>query len=141
VKARQHATCVSILALGVSALGCGVWTRIVGGTTPSASPATSAANGVAVTPAPSADEQPGGPALLATQTAPAAAASSATGSAPAAAPAPRTPRPAQPGDPYGEALGEAYRTYRNLGGGKNADALPALARVDPKLYGLAIVTV
>jgi len=139
LKARQHATFVSIFALGVSALGCGVWTRIIGGTTPAASPATSAVNGVAVTPAPSADEQPGGPALLATQNA--ASGSSAAESAPAAAPAPRTPRPAQAGDPYGEALGEAFRAYRNLGGGKNADVLPALAKADPKLYGLAIVTV
>ena len=34
----------------------------------------------------------------------------------------------------------AYAKYRNLGEGKNADYIPALAKVDPKLFGIALVT-
>jgi glutaminase len=65
----------------------------------------------------------------------------------AAAPAP-TPgtrsggaRPAPAGDPYREALAAAYKSFKGLGEGKNADYIPALANVDSNLYGLVIVTV
>jgi glutaminase len=49
-------------------------------------------------------------------------------------------RPARAGDPYREALAEAYKAFRGLKEGKNADYIPALAQVDSDLYGLAIVT-
>lgn len=35
---------------------------------------------------------------------------------------------------------EAYQQFRNDARGKNADYIPALAQVDPKLFGIAIVT-
>ena len=38
------------------------------------------------------------------------------------------------------ALDAAYTKYKNLNEGKNADYIPALAKVDPNLYGLALVT-
>ena len=38
------------------------------------------------------------------------------------------------------ALDAAYQRYRNLDEGKNADYIPALAQVDPNIYGIALVT-
>jgi glutaminase len=38
------------------------------------------------------------------------------------------------------ALKAAYAKYQNLQEGKNADYIPALAKVDPKLFGIALVT-
>jgi glutaminase len=38
------------------------------------------------------------------------------------------------------ALSEAHARYKDLQEGKNADYIPALGRVDPKLYGIALVT-
>ena len=38
------------------------------------------------------------------------------------------------------ALKAAYERYKGLQDGKNADYIPALAKVDPDLYGLALVT-
>jgi glutaminase len=38
------------------------------------------------------------------------------------------------------AVNAAYAKYQNLQEGKNADYIPALAKVDPKLYGIAIIT-
>jgi glutaminase len=38
------------------------------------------------------------------------------------------------------ALDAAYQNYQNLREGKNADYIPALAKVDPNLYGIALVT-
>jgi glutaminase len=38
------------------------------------------------------------------------------------------------------ALNEAYNKFRNLNEGKNADYIPALAKVDPKIFGIALVT-
>ena len=38
------------------------------------------------------------------------------------------------------AVNAAYAKYQNLQEGKNADYIPALAKVDPKLYGIAVVT-
>ncbi len=39
-----------------------------------------------------------------------------------------------------KAVDAAYAKYQNLAEGKNADYIPALAKVDPKLYGIAVVT-
>jgi glutaminase len=39
------------------------------------------------------------------------------------------------------ALKAAYAKYQNLKEGKNADYIPALAKVDPNLFGIALVTV
>jgi glutaminase len=39
------------------------------------------------------------------------------------------------------ALNAAYEKYRSLQEGKNADYIPALAKVDPEIYGIALVTV
>jgi glutaminase len=38
------------------------------------------------------------------------------------------------------AVNASYAKYQNLQEGKNADYIPALAKVDPKLYGIAVVT-
>jgi glutaminase len=38
------------------------------------------------------------------------------------------------------ALDAAYEKYKGLREGKNADYIPALAKVDPNIYGIAIVT-
>jgi glutaminase len=38
------------------------------------------------------------------------------------------------------AVNEAYEKFKSDTGGKNADYIPELAHVDPKLYGIAIVT-
>jgi glutaminase len=38
------------------------------------------------------------------------------------------------------ALAAAYEKYRGLREGRNADYIPALAKVDPNLYGIALVT-
>jgi glutaminase len=38
------------------------------------------------------------------------------------------------------AVDAAYAKYRTLKEGKNADYIPALAKVDPNLYGIAVVT-
>jgi glutaminase len=66
------------------------------------------------------------------------AAQPASGASSGAAPA---ARPAPQGDPFRDALAEAYQSFKDLGEGKNADYIPSLASVDPKLYGLVIVTV
>jgi glutaminase len=38
------------------------------------------------------------------------------------------------------ALNETYAKFKNLQEGKNADYIPALAKVDPKVFGIALVT-
>lgn len=38
------------------------------------------------------------------------------------------------------ALKVAYEKYRNLNEGANADYIPALAKVDSNIYGIALVT-
>jgi glutaminase len=45
-----------------------------------------------------------------------------------------------PGDPYANAVSAAHTRYKNLQEGKNADYIPALAKVDPDLFGIALVT-
>ncbi len=39
------------------------------------------------------------------------------------------------------AMQKAYTKYKGLAEGKNADYIPALAKVDPNLFGIAVVTV
>jgi len=41
---------------------------------------------------------------------------------------------------YERVVKAAYEKYRNLDEGKNADYIPALAKVDPHLFGIALVT-
>src|SRR5947209_20598125 len=41
---------------------------------------------------------------------------------------------------YTQILKEAYVKFKDDTGGKNADYIPALAEVDPKLYGIVIIT-
>ena len=55
-----------------------------------------------------------------------------------AAPVPRLAAQA-PGDVQ-KAVDAAYAKFRNLKEGKNADYIPALAKVDPNLFGIAVVT-
>lgn len=42
---------------------------------------------------------------------------------------------------FQSALDAAYAKFQNLQEGKNADYIPALAKVDPKIFGIALVTV
>ena len=56
---------------------------------------------------------------------------------------PRAPgaAPSRPGQPRSEPLAEeAYTKFKNENGGKNADYIPVLAKVDPNLFGIAIVS-
>jgi len=39
-----------------------------------------------------------------------------------------------------KAVNDAYAKYKDLKEGKNADYIPALAKVDPNLFGIAVVT-
>jgi glutaminase len=48
---------------------------------------------------------------------------------------------AQTADQVNTALKAAYDKYKNIKEGKNADYIPALAKVDSNLYGIALVTV
>ena len=41
---------------------------------------------------------------------------------------------------YQQAVNAAYAKYKNLHEGKNADYIPALAKVDPNLFGIVLVT-
>jgi glutaminase len=52
---------------------------------------------------------------------------------------PRVAR-AQPAPDAQRALSAAYTKYKALREGKNADYIPALAKVDPNLFGIALVT-
>ena len=42
--------------------------------------------------------------------------------------------------PYQDAVNAAYAKFKDLQEGKNADYIPALAKVDPKIFGIALVT-
>ena len=64
---------------------------------------------------------------------------------PAASPPAAASRPAVGGGPTGvseqavrQALEKAYARYKTLTEGKNADYIPVLAKVDPKLFGIAV---
>jgi glutaminase len=48
--------------------------------------------------------------------------------------------PAQTPAQIDSAVRAAHAKYTNLKEGKNADYIPALAKVDPKIYGIAVVT-
>ena len=41
---------------------------------------------------------------------------------------------------YQQAVNAAYEKYRNFREGKNADYIPALAKVDPNIFGIALIT-
>ncbi|PSL49967.1 L-glutaminase [Chitinophaga niastensis] len=41
---------------------------------------------------------------------------------------------------YGAVINEAYRLYKNEPGGKNADYIPFLAKVNSDMYGIVIIT-
>jgi glutaminase len=64
-----------------------------------------------------------------------------TTAAPAAEPGGQTSESGPKGDAYRDAISEAYRSFKGLAEGKNADYIPILASVDPSLYGLSLVTV
>src|SRR5262245_27218129 len=49
--------------------------------------------------------------------------------------------PARQAGPEQAAVNDAYAKFRTLKEGKNADYIPALAKVDPNLFGIALVTV
>ena len=51
-----------------------------------------------------------------------------------------TPSRAQSPAEIQQAVDAAYAKYRTLNEGKNADYIPALAKVDPNLFGIAVVT-
>ena len=48
--------------------------------------------------------------------------------------------PSQTPEEFQKAVSAAYEKYKDLKEGKNADYIPALAKVDPKIYGIALVT-
>ncbi len=50
------------------------------------------------------------------------------------------PSSAQSPSEIRQAVDAAYEKYRTLSEGKNADYIPALAKVDPNLFGIAVVT-
>src|SRR5580765_2810484 len=51
-------------------------------------------------------------------------------------------KPAAPASsPYQDAINAAYAKFKDLQEGKNADYIPALAKVDPNIFGIALVTV
>jgi glutaminase len=50
------------------------------------------------------------------------------------------PAAAQTAAQYQAAVDAAYSKYENLQEGKNADYIPALAQVDSKIYGIALIT-
>jgi len=54
---------------------------------------------------------------------------------------PATAAPAATGLPYQQAVDNAYAKFKNLQEGKNADYIPALAKVDPNIFGIALITV
>jgi glutaminase len=56
------------------------------------------------------------------------------------APAPRAQAQGAQDQSIATALNETYTKFRTLQEGKNADYIPALAKVDPKIFGIALVT-
>src|SRR5262249_50608813 len=49
-------------------------------------------------------------------------------------------RAAAPAAPYQDAVNAAYAKFKDTHEGKNADYIPALAQVDPNIYGVALIT-
>jgi glutaminase len=72
-------------------------------------------------------------ALLAVVSGPALAQKAATKGA--------TPTAASTAPAYQKALDDAYAKFKDLKEGKNADYIPALAKVSPDIFGIALVTV
>src|SRR5262245_29435182 len=52
----------------------------------------------------------------------------------------KKPAPAAAGPAYQDAVNAAYAKFKDLKEGKNADYIPALAEVDPNIFGVALVT-
>ena len=52
----------------------------------------------------------------------------------------RNPAPPATDDQITAAVNAAFAKYKGLKDGKNADYIPALAKVDPNLFGIAVVT-
>src|SRR5499427_327073 len=52
----------------------------------------------------------------------------------------KSSKSAASGPNYQEAVNSAYAKFKDLQEGKNADYIPALAEVDPKIFGVALVT-
>lgn len=46
-----------------------------------------------------------------------------------------------PSDQITQTITAEYQQYRNMSGGKNADYIPELAKVDPHLFGIVVMTV
>ncbi len=116
MRLMNQRTLIWLLALSPSLTACATWRSVFGG-------GATNAPAVSLTPSP---DPPANVVLAAT-------------SAQSAAPA--TPRPAPAGDAYRDALADAYRSFKKLAEGKNADYIPILASVDPALYGIVLVTV
>jgi len=70
----------------------------------------------------------------------AASSAQAQGARPAAKPSPAQAAAQAAAAQIQTALDETYAMFRNLQEGKNADYIPALARVDPKIFGIVLVT-
>ena len=53
----------------------------------------------------------------------------------------RSPRPNEPSaEDIQRVVDQAYARFKGLKEGKNADYIPALAKVDPNIFGIALVT-
>jgi len=50
-------------------------------------------------------------------------------------------KPKTAASPYQDAVNAAYAKFKDLQEGKNADYIPALAKVDPNIFGIALITV
>jgi glutaminase len=76
---------------------------------------------------------------IATVTAQPAMAKTATATKPASSS--KTSTSTSAGLPYQSAVNDAYAKFKSLQEGKNADYIPALAKVDPNIFGIALITV
>src|SRR5215813_250287 len=54
--------------------------------------------------------------------------------------APKGAPAAAPAAPFQDAVNAAYAKFKDTHEGKNADYIPALAKVDPNVYGVALIT-
>jgi glutaminase len=50
-------------------------------------------------------------------------------------------KPKAAASPYQDAVNAAFAKFKDLQEGKNADYIPALAKVDPNIFGIALITV
>jgi glutaminase len=130
VNRGQLAAFASWLLIAAAAGSCAAGRAATGGDT---HPSNAAAEVMVSEPTGWTGEAPPGAMLVADT-------SGALAQAPAAGTRPAQRRPAAPGDPYREALIQAHKEWKGLTEGKNADYIPALAKVDPNLFGIALVT-